>query len=245
MSKETKDLVAQPNSVNFPVLLNNVEDTLEALRENLGDQALSPFDLERVTIPLGGNTTWTLSTLDGDVDQKEIVGVIVAVQSARAFWRVEFSESGGGTPPDCSSDDGKIGNGDPGGSCLSCPYNEFGSKTQGKRGKACKEIKRVFLLLPERNLPTVINLPPGSLKEFNKYLLRLADAGLAYYKVATSFTLIQDKNADGIKFSKAMASRAANLTKELAEGAKAYAHIITDSVKKTTPQDFAGVKREA
>lgn len=243
MTKETKDLVAQGPTVNFPVLLNNVEDTLVALKENLGGAALSPFDLERVSIPAGGGTTWTLNTLDGEIETKEITGVVVAVQTARCFWRVDFAESGGGVPPDCSSEDGTRGAGDPGGNCEQCPYNAFGSKTAGKRGKACKEIRRVFLLLPERNLPTVINLPPGSLKTWQQYMIRLADAGLAFYKVATTFTLSSDKNADGIKYSKAIPARAANLTQELAAGAQAYSRLITDSVKKLTPNDFAGLNK--
>lgn len=244
MTEKSKELVTQSPTVNFPVLLNNVEDTMLALKENLGGAALSPFDLERVSIPAGGGTTWTLSTLDGDVETKEITGVIVAVQTARCFWREDFSVSGGGTPPDCSSDEGTIGVGDPGGSCETCPYNTYGSKAAGKRGKACKEIRRIFLLLPDRNLPTVINLPPGSLKDFSKYMIRLADAGLSFYKVATTFSLATDKNADGIKFSKAKPARAANLTQELAAGAQAYSRLITDSVKRVTPQDFVGVRNE-
>lgn len=245
MAEKGKELVAQAPTVNFPVLLHNVEDTMLALKENLGGAALSPFDLERVTIPAGGGTTWEMETLDGLVESKELTGVIVAIQTARCYWVIDFAESGGGVPPDCSSDDGLTGAGTPGGNCTICPLNEFGSKAAGKRGKACKEIRRVFLLLPDRNLPTVINLPPGSLKDFQKYMLRLADAGLSYYKVATTFSLAADKNADGIKFSKAKPSRAANLTQELAAGAQAYSRLITDSVKKVTPQDFAGVRNEA
>ena len=64
-------------------------------------------------------------------------------------------------------------------SCAECPQNEWGSAGEGKRGKACTNSRRLFLLAGDAlNDPSKIgkldffqcDLPPTSVKNFSKFV---------------------------------------------------------------------------
>lgn len=74
--------------------------------------------------------------------EKTLKGVIVYNHQAGAYWP-EGSEYDDNVPPLCSSVDGKLGIGTPGGSCALCELNKFG--TDGK-GKACKNMRHLYIL---------------------------------------------------------------------------------------------------
>ena len=131
MTKEVATKTAE-----FPALQAEPKFLKELVQDNLGGGNLSPFDLEKISIPSAGSLFWTVPTLEGDpITTKELLGIILFVQDARAYWKQNFGESGGGTPPDCTSEDAITGHGDPGGSCSECPYSVFGS--DGGDGQAC------------------------------------------------------------------------------------------------------------
>ncbi len=101
------------------------------------DLAGLDFVPDRIKIPAGGATTFEIP--DGDEEDgvrtaKDITGVILLHHPAFAYYMRKYT--GGSNPPDCGSFDGKLGVGNPGGSCATCPYNQFGSG-EGK-SKACK-----------------------------------------------------------------------------------------------------------
>lgn len=199
--------LAKKEDVGF-LILQNPESAIEALKSNLEGEALSPMDLDRVVIPAGGGTQWTIPTLDGEESTPAIVGVIVGVQNCRAYWAEAFG--GAGTPPDCVSEDGVTGIGNPSGRCQVCKLAEFGSDARGK-GQACKQIKRLFLLRPDSMLPLVVTLPPTSIRPATRYLLRLAGNGLKYQAVVTKIILEKEKNNEGIAYSKAVLGLAGKL----------------------------------
>ena len=62
----TKELAVKGKSVEFPALLTDARELREALAENLGGAGISPFDLDRVSIPAGGSQTWVLQNLEGE-----------------------------------------------------------------------------------------------------------------------------------------------------------------------------------
>jgi hypothetical protein len=207
---------------NFAVLRQDATSIAEALAENLGGEQVGPSDLDRIRIPAGGGTSWTVPTINGEEDAKEFTGVIVGIKTVRSFWQEEFS--GEGNPPDCYSDDGVVGHGDPGVACASCPLNVFGSAKGA--GKACKERRLLFVLRENDFLPVVVALPPASIQPFKKFLMRLSSQGLPYSSVVTSFTLEKDKNSGGIVFSKAKLGVAGVLSSEEAATVRAYAETI-------------------
>jgi len=148
----------------------------------------------------GGGLTWEIPSLEGPTEAKQIVGVIIAVKTPRAYWRESFDETGGGVPPDCSADDGIVGIGDPGGDCARCPLARFGSDARG-RGQACKQMYMLFVLRHDSLLPMVITAPPTSFIVIRKYLLRLASNMKRCHQVESSFKLQKERNKDGITYA--------------------------------------------
>lgn len=182
----------------------------QLIADNCGGANLTEFDLDKVSCPTGGGTTWEVPTLGGTLPTKEIIGVIVAHGDRRVFWEKSIEENGGEiTPPDCSSADGRIGRGTiastHNGVCATCPKAQYGSdrKPSGEpgRGQACAARKLLFVILPDNVLPLVMNLPPTSIGAITKYMLRLTSAGLPCYGVVTKFTLKAETNPDGNKYA--------------------------------------------
>jgi len=160
-------------------------------------------DFEVLKIPTGGQLAWAVPTETGEDDyRKEVAGVVLDHYPTRVYWEGAY-EGGAGTPPDCSSIDGKVGVGNPGGPCHSCPMAQFSQDT----GRVpCKEVRRVYLVTSESILPFLIPLPPTSgasrRSPWTSYVTKLFGRGRSVESVITKFTLVEDKNKDGIKYSK-------------------------------------------
>lgn len=210
---------------DYAVLQQDPSGLLETIQTNMGDEEISPFDLDAVKVPSGGGSAFEVPTLDGVEPQKELSGVIVHHKVARAFWRQGIEEGGGNTPPDCSSDDGKVGHGDPGGYCKTCPYSQFGSDAEG-RGQACKQFRQLFLLPPDSYLPIVVTVPPTSLKNVKNYLFRLTSKQIPYYTVVTRLSLEKQKNSQGIEYSVIRPELGERLDEANAAAMKEYAEAI-------------------
>jgi len=149
---------------------------------------------------------------DGE-NVKSFKGVILDLNRANAFWKESFSESGGGTPPDCSSIDGIHADLNMEGACPSptgkcghgkdpeCPHNKFGSDG---RGKKCKNLKRVHILIDDQLLPMRLTLPPTSIKSIDLYVSLLMSQKLPMQLIETEFSLKESSNKEGISFSEAV-----------------------------------------
>jgi len=172
----------------YRALATNPKKVLAVIMENMGGEQITDRDLDRVTLPLGGATTWEVEGLEGSESMKELTGVIVHWTRPRAYWAMGLDEGDGPSPPDCFSDDGEIGIGDPGGDCFTCPLNQWDSAEKGK-GKACKEKRLLFFLRAGDILPIVIQAPATSIANLKRYFLRLASQGIPYSHVQTTLTL--------------------------------------------------------
>lgn len=140
-----------------------------------------------------------------DESKKECFeAVILDHNRANAWWEKSVDESGGNAAPDCFSLDGLTP--DPRSpkkqceNCMVCPRNAFGSDERG-RGKACKNTKRVHILLDDTDLPHRLTLSPSSLKKFDKYITSLTGKRLPMQMVRTEFSLKEEKNSDGFTYS--------------------------------------------
>jgi len=142
---------------------------------------------------------------------KEIEGVILHHHATNSFYKEKYT--GGNNPPDCGSYDGKIGEGNPGGSCGNCPYNQFGSGDNGN-GKACKNKRRIFILREGEVFPIMLSLPTGSLKEFTNFVRRLVTKGKRSHTLVTKISLKKATSSTGIQFSQAVFSIKRNLTED-------------------------------
>lgn len=223
---------------NYAPAVTDGDNLREAILENLDGLDVNVFDLETIKVPSSGSTSWEVVTVDGAETVKELEGVIIGTQVARAYWPTGF-DSGGSEPPQCSSNDGIRGQGSPGGLCGDCSMASFGS--DGKRGQACKLILRLFFLRPGAMLPSLIPLPPTSLKPAKAYLLGLASKGVQSRRAATGISLEKDKNKDGIAFSKAKFRMINRLPEDQAVVIENLATAILPTLKKSsvTPSEVA------
>lgn len=136
-------------------------------------EGMESMSFQRVKIPAGGTLQYEIPTEDPDNPDyaKTLTGVILYNHSAYTLWP-EGNEYDEDTKPLCSSVDGKTGIGEPGGACTTCPMNAYGSATDGGRGKACKNMRQLYLLRSGEYMPLSISLPPTSLKPFKEFLNR-------------------------------------------------------------------------
>ena len=118
--------------------------------------------------------------------EKTLEGIILYNHSAYTLWP-EGSEYDEDTKPLCSSVDGKTGIGVPGGACATCPMNAYGSAKDGGRGKACKNMRHLYLLRSGEYMPLLVSLPPTSIRPFKEFLNR----AFVYRQRATYGSLVQ------------------------------------------------------
>ncbi len=194
----------------------------EILRQNIGPRGITPSDLERVRVPAGGGLSWTLTTLSGDEEIRDLQGIIIEHRDVRAYWNESFDKAGGGAPPDCTSIDGETGQGKPGGACATCPMASWGSAGDGRKGQACRSMKLLLTLLPGELLPRVVVVPPSSLSSVRKFFLRLASQGKLFCGIVTRFGLEKTKSDSGITFSRINLSLVEEIDEATAVKVKAY-----------------------
>jgi len=231
---ETKDLIVP----NFAVMQHSMEDLQNIIKANVGDAELGPGDLDRVKVPAGGGTTWEVPSVDGDRAVKELDGVICAWELPRSYWVESFGATGGGTPPDCSSPDGIMGTGEPGGACTDCPLSQFESavRDDGKPGKgqACQQKRMMAIVLQDSLIPIILSAPPTSLQNMKRYFLRLAGAAVPYYGVLTRFTLVKTSGKGVPDYSVIEAKTLEKLTPENLEKMAGYAQVMGHALENRT-----------
>jgi len=192
--------LAEQYPVMNPASMHEVQEILQA---NLGPGGLSEQDLERVKVPTGGGTTWTIEGIDGEEMVKEVSGPIAAWIDSRLYWQTPYELRGKQrTPPDCSSRNSLIGVGNPGGDCTRCPLAEFGSDPKGGRGQACKQVRRLMILRPDHIMPDIVGIPPTSHRNAVQYFRRLAALRIPYWAVITHLKLERTSNADGVDYAR-------------------------------------------
>lgn len=226
------------------IMIRFDQEALAAIADNMSGETLSPNDLDRIKVPSGGGLSWEVQTLDGPKSTKELRGVILMSQSGRAYFPEEYS--GKKNPPECVSLDSLNGHGKPGGLCIQCPFNQYESAAKGK-GKACKETRTVLILLEGDLLPTIVRVPPSSLKPWRSYIMRLSKSGVRFQHVVTSLSLTKSKSSDGIDYSEIVFASAGVLPTEqramiddyIARFGSAFAKAHAESVADSAPEGGA------
>ena len=213
--------------------------------------------MQRVKIPGGGNLQFEIRGDDPDNPdyERKLVGVILYHHLANAYWP-EGSEYDDNVPPFCQSFDGKQGYGEPGGVCAACAFNQFGSTANGS-GKACKNMRQIYLLRSGEYLPLQLSLPPTSLRPFNDFMnlafvarrrpsysaiveigLKRAESGGYTYSVAT-FRKVRDLEGEGLAAVKSYAANFKEQVKSLlAQRVENYKSDV-ESLTGTAPLELA------
>lgn len=202
--------------------------TTEELSEDMDGLRLS---FQRVKIPGGGALQFEIPSDDPENPDyaKFLEGVILFNHASNAYW-AEGEEYSDNDPPLCQSMDGKLGHGVPGGLCVNCAYNTFGSSG---RGKACKNMRVLYLLRSGDYMPIQLSLPPTSIRPFNNFVnqafllrrrgvcsavvqigLKKANNGTQDYSVAT-FKKLYDFEGEELQQIRAYADQFREQAKEM------------------------------
>ena len=131
----------------------NVNETMEEELDGLS------LVLERIKVPSGGTTVFELPSEGSNEPEniREFTGVILHHHPVFAYYKDEYT--GGKEPPDCGSFDGVTGEGDPGGACIKCRFNQFGTGVNGS--KACQNRRLLYILREGEVFPIMLSLPTG------------------------------------------------------------------------------------
>jgi hypothetical protein len=218
---------------NFSLTTLN-QDAMQAMAEELDGLGTVPFD--QVKVPSGGSLAFEVPGEDPDRPETaaELAGIIIVHHPVNAYWKDAFN--GGNEQPDCSSLDGKRGLVAETGelrACEGCPYNAFGSASDGSNGKACKNGHRIYLLRSGEALPILLTLPPTSLKAFRDYLAkRVVLRGKRCYNVITKITLSKAKNSGGIVYSTCNFVKTGDLSGEEIEAIRPTVEWVQETARK-------------
>jgi len=112
-------------------------------------------------------------------------------------------------PPDCSSSNGVHPDGwvqnPQHHNCAQCPKNQFGSATSavGKKAKACRDSKRLYITLPEAvgDKVFILNVPVTSLKNLAAFGRMIATEGYPLFAVITTLTFDDEQDYPVLMFT--------------------------------------------
>lgn len=166
MKENSTETLAIMENFQLPDTVADAAFTMEDLAEDMDGLQIA---LQRIKIPAGGTLQFELPSEDPENPEytKVLEGIILYNHASGAYWQ-EGSEYDENTTPLCSSVDGKVGIGEPGGSCAICPFNQFRSAPDGK-GKACKNTRDLYLLRDGDYLPIQLKLPPTSIRPYSDF----------------------------------------------------------------------------
>src|SRR5215471_9194259 len=190
-----------PPHRDYP-LLEDPAEVLALIDDNF-NRGFNVLNLQRIRTGAGGAVNFRMETATGEEAPKKISGIINAYKTGRVYWK---KQQAGNLPPDCVSEDGWHGTGDPGGDCGICPFAQFGSSVNqdGSRGsgQACKEIRQVLFLIPGQMIPHLLVVPPTSTKAFDQYTLSLLSTKVPYWNAVTAMTLERMQSGTGNPYAR-------------------------------------------
>lgn len=212
---------------------------LESIRKDYAEIAEAQREVGgmvtfRAKVATGGGKAFDIETGDDETSTSvtSFSGVIVYNHNCNAYFD---EDSQGNLPPVCSSMDAVTGIDTVSGECVfcaQCPRNVFGSAANG-RGKACKNMHRLYIMTEGSAIPLMLALPPTSLKAFRNYRLStLASKHLKPCEVVTEFSLSPQVSQTGQKYSVVKFKLLGKLNDADAKVAKFFADTMKASASK-------------
>ncbi len=195
------------------------EDEIAEMKAELADlDPESGIACRKIKIPSGGGTSFEVQQEDDDdyEPMKKITGVVVFTHRLSGYWPNAYGASTDPQDklPACSSMDGKTGFCPSTGEvidCERCQWNQYGTATdqsgQSKRGKACKNMRRLYIMMDGDPNLYLLTVPPTSIKAVNDQLAKLAP----YTKKVVTLSLEKTQNAGGTPYSKVIIKKAGAL----------------------------------
>ena len=241
MSNNIRSLAVIDTSVHAIV---PSESAVRDVMEELSDMDRIPFGRIKIAPAAAGVYNITDPGEEDEVPVRDFEGVVLMSHNCNAYWPVPFGTPGADKNPACASMDAIEGVTQDGEvvQCHGCPYNKFETAKGGEgKGKACKNMRRLYILREGDVLPMVLSLPPSSLEAYDKYRTRCSTAGKKPQAVMTKFTLVKAKNAEGTAYSKPQFEAVSVLPLDEVERVREYAAGMIKSAQKAgiTVDDYA------
>ncbi|MBP1737658.1 MAG: Tsac [Oscillospiraceae bacterium] len=238
MSYQNENAMTEMNHFTLPAMAEG-DFSSEELAEDMDGLQLN---FQRVKIPSGGALQFEIPGDDPENPDyaRYLEGVILYNHASGAYWPAD-SEYDENTAPLCSSVDGKMGIGEPGGACETCSLNRFGTAPDG-RGKACKNMRVLYLLRDGEFMPLQVSLSPTSIKPFRDFI----NAAFVTRRRGTCGSVIQIglKRANNGKdeYSVATFRKLYDFTGQELSQIKAYADGFREQVKLALQQRAAATE---
>lgn len=227
----------------FPAIAPT-EESMELMATILGEETLEQRNLPRIKVPPADTDRFSYVVGGKTVTTKTIKGIMVHYVPQRAFWTNPDPTN---SPPECASSDNKVPdpgglyapNGEraahnPSGTCRGCPMAVKGSDLKGGRLPACKEQRRLFIVLKGLLLPVILTVPPSSIGDLKDFLVSMAMANQGWWALELEFSLERTVNKGGQAFNVikvAGAEESIPLGENEIIAAKAYGEYIKELVR--------------
>ena len=197
------DLFSPVDVANVKFNIGSIKEICERIKNV--QNAVGGRPTLKAKVGSGGVKVFTVTNGNRDIVVESFQGIIIAQHKSYALFKSADGENENvNTPPVCSSVDGITGIIAETGErrdCESCPYNIFGSAEKGG-GKACKNMHRLYILVEGCPVPVTLSIPPTSLEMWRNYaIMDIAAAGFEMNEILTEFSLTNEVNKDGQKYS--------------------------------------------
>ena len=245
---DTKALVPAKEAPVFNLSAVNA-DLGGTIAEEMDGLGSVPFEI--IKVPGGGHIAFEVAGDDENNPDvvKELVGIIVHQHAVNAYWEEDMASRQGDdkrNAPTCSSLDGHTGFAPAEGvyrQCDECPFNKFGS---AGRGKACKNMRRLYFLMEGRAMPVIIQIPPTSLKAFKDYVgMWIARKQIPPYAHVTRLTLKKETSPEGKDYSKVIFSHVSTLSTEDVEKVLVIKRMCSERTQETKAEAAAPAAADA
>lgn len=198
MNMQLSDLFSSEKIKESKFDLSRIKQSHEKLAATLND--VGGQAVARAKIVPDGVNLFKIEAGSRSITVNKLEGIVLYSHAANALFSANESEN---KPPICSSMDGITGIVNGTGECrdcASCKYNMFGS--DGGSGKACKNMRRIYMACEGVPVPVMLTLPPTSLEPWKNYVIMdVASVGFSLNEVVTSFELEKMKSNSGKNYS--------------------------------------------
>lgn len=164
------------NLIKSDLTTYQLSDEVRA-RLEMAQEALESFD--DVKMPPVRFKDGAFMLEEGTPPLAELRGTIIFTHKTNVYFEKQWKPGQPVEPPRCYSPDGKFPQCESPihKECRTCSKNQFGSSPTGD-GKACRNLRPVFILLEGSIMPRQLRVPPTSLKLVEQYCLgTVADIG--------------------------------------------------------------------
>lgn len=201
-------------SNKLPAYLVDAKDLLDINKEVVRAAAFPVMSIKGMKFTLVQDGVKKVLTKPDDPDEvAQSIGVVFlrANLHAKTFYAKKYAEGeSDGVRPDCYSYDGVAPSPNAANpqakKCALCPHNQWGSRVgdgdgvgEGK-GKACQDNARIAITAPDNMNPTLLRVPPASLKNLKDMLKVVASRKVPYNAVVVKIGFDREAPAPKLTF---------------------------------------------